>query len=244
MSLASAAIALQSNGPHRALSHHMDRRSLIVIAVVGLHVLGLWALQAGLLRRAVEYVIPVAVLSDVIEAPQPQVTPTPPQPRPAPVPMAAPRAQPVAQPAPLPVAVETAVPTPQEPVEPIKPQPAATSTPVAVAAAEPTAPPTPQAPPAPPRIELPSSSAEYLNNPAPPYPPLSKRRGEQGKVVVRALIEVNGTASQAEIRTSSGHDRLDQAALQTVLKWRYVPGRRAGVPEAMWFNIPIHFVLE
>jgi protein TonB len=67
---------------------------------------------------------------------------------------------------------------------------------------------------------------------------------EQGKVIVRALIEVNGTASKAEIRSSSGYDRLDQTALQTVLKWRYVPGKRAGVPEAMWFNIPINFVLE
>ena len=73
---------------------------------------------------------------------------------------------------------------------------------------------------------------------------MSKRLNEQGKVIVRAFIEVNGTASKAEIRTSSGFERLDQTALQTVLKWRYVPGKRAGTPEAMWFNIPINFVLE
>jgi protein TonB len=29
-----------------------------------------------------------------------------------------------------------------------------------------------------------------------------------------------------------------------VLRWRYVPGKRAGVAEAMWFNVPINFVLE
>jgi protein TonB len=108
-------------------------------------------------------------------------------------------------------------------------------------AAAPTAPP---APPAPPRVELPSSSADYLNNPRPPYPPLSKRLGEQGKVVVRVFIEANGAASKAEIRSSSGYDRLDQTALQTVLKWRYAPGKRNGVAEAMWFNVPISFVLE
>lgn len=62
--------------------------------------------------------------------------------------------------------------------------------------------------------------------------------------MVRAFIEANGTATKAEVRTSSGYDRLDQAALQTVLKWRYVPGKRAGVIEGMWFNVPIHFVLE
>jgi protein TonB len=102
----------------------------------------------------------------------------------------------------------------------------------------------PPAPPAPPRLEPPSSSASYLNNPRPPYPPLSKRLGEQGKVVVRVFIEANGTATRAEILSSSGYDRLDQTALQTVLKWRYTPGKRNGVAEAMWFNVPISFVLE
>ena len=98
--------------------------------------------------------------------------------------------------------------------------------------------------PAPARIELPSSSADYLNNPRPAYPGLSKRLGEEGKVVLRVLIEADGSASKAEIRSSSGYDRLDQAALQTVLRWRYLPGKRGGVAEAMWFNVPINFVLE
>ena len=100
------------------------------------------------------------------------------------------------------------------------------------------------APPAPPKIELPSSQASYLNNAPPRYPSMSKRLGEQGRVVIRALIATDGTASQATIRTSSGYLRLDETALKTVLQWRYVPGKRAGVPEAMWFNIPLDFVLE
>ena len=103
---------------------------------------------------------------------------------------------------------------------------------------------TPAAPPAPAKVELPNASASYLNNPKPPYPALSKRLGEEGKVVVRAWIDTHGRATQAEIKTSSGYERLDQTALQTVLNWRYVPGKRAGVPEAMWFNIPLNFVLE
>lgn len=73
---------------------------------------------------------------------------------------------------------------------------------------------------------------------------MSRRLGEQGQVIVRARIEVDGSASQAQINTSSGHTRLDETALQTVLSWRYTPGTRNGVPEAMWFHIPIHFVLE
>jgi protein TonB len=93
-------------------------------------------------------------------------------------------------------------------------------------------------------LVLPSSDADYLNNPRPPYPPMSKRLREQGKVVVRTLIGVDGTAQQAEIKQSSGFDRLDQAALATALRWRYVPGKRAGIAETMWFNLPFTFVLE
>mgnify|MGYP006154400979 CR=1 FL=1 len=131
------------------------------------------------------------------------------------------------------------------PIVAAPPEPApAPSPPVQAAPVTAPSPPAPPAPPAPPVVVLPSSSADYLNNPRPPYPPLSKRLGEQGKVVIRAFIETNGTATKAEIRTSSGYERLDQAALQTVLKWRYVPGKCAGAAEAMWFNVPIHFVLE
>ncbi len=242
MNAASAALALPLTGPEPAQEStpRMDRRLLIVIAVVGFHVLGLWALQSGLLRRAVELVVPVAVLAEMIEPPQPQATPAPPQPQSKPITVqktvVPPR--PVAQPAPQPVAVTTPTPEPQAPTGIVETQPPAPPAP----AAEPA--PAAPAPPAAVRVELPSSSADYLNNTPPPYPPLSKRLGEQGKVVVRAFIELNGSASKAEIRSSSGHERLDQAALQTVLKWRYVPGKRAGVPEAMWFNIPINFVLE
>jgi protein TonB len=91
---------------------------------------------------------------------------------------------------------------------------------------------------------LPSTSAEYLQNPPPTYPPTSRRLGEQGTVIVRVLIGADGLAQEAELRKSSGFDRLDRAALETVRKWRYVPGKRGGVPEAMWFNVPINFVLE
>ena len=97
---------------------------------------------------------------------------------------------------------------------------------------------------APPRIELPTRNADYLQNNKANYPALSRRLGEQGQVMLRVLIGTDGVAQKAEISTSSGYERLDQAALATVLRWRYAPGRRAGVPETMWFSVPINFVLE
>lgn len=220
----------------------MNRNVVIAGGVVLFHAALLWALQTGLLRRAVEIIVPAQILSEII-APAPPPAPPPPQPRPQPqiTPAVRPAVrQPVAPPPPQPLAIADPTPAPQAPIGVLTPQPPAPpiTTPVALAPAA------PPAPPAPPRIVLPSSDADYLANPRPAYPPLSKRLGEQGKVVVRVLIGTDGTAQKAEIRTSSGFDRLDQAALATVQRWRYVPGKRDGVPEAMWFNIPINFVLE
>ncbi|TAG77772.1 MAG: energy transducer TonB [Burkholderiales bacterium] len=98
-------------------------------------------------------------------------------------------------------------------------------------------------PPAPPRIELPSSNADYLNNPAPPYPAQSKRLGEQGKLLLHVFVSATGAAEKVEIRQSSGFERLDQIALETVKKWKFVPGKRNGNPEAMWVNVPLVFEL-
>jgi protein TonB len=93
-------------------------------------------------------------------------------------------------------------------------------------------------------VAQPSSDADYLHNPKPAYPPLSRRLGEQGTVIVRALIGTDGSAHTAEIQQSSGFTRLDQAALATTLRWRYVPGTRGAVAQAMWVNLPFSFVLE
>jgi TonB family C-terminal domain len=216
----------------------MKRNLIIICSVVAFHVAALWALQTGLLRRAVEIVVPVEILSEFMTPTAPQAAPTPPVP-----PKSTPVKQPVAKSpmpvrtvTPQPVAVANPAPSPTAPVSVTEQAPVLSAQQVASAVP----------PPAPtsPHVELPSSNADYLQNPKPPYPALSKRLGEQGKVVVRVLIGTDGTAQQAEIRQSSGYERLDQAALGTVLRWHYVPGKRAGVPEAMWFNVPINFVLE
>ena len=95
-----------------------------------------------------------------------------------------------------------------------------------------------------PSLVEPSADADYLKNPPPGYPRISRRMGEQGTVIVRVFISTQGLPEKAEVRTSSGFARLDQAALDAVQRWRFVPGHRHGTPEAMWFNIPVRFVLE
>ena len=213
----------------------MNRNLVIASSVVILHVAILWAMQTGLLRRTVEWVVPAEILVEFIEPPAPKVVPRLPAPTPAPLKQAQTKTlAPVQAITPQPLAIADPTPSPHAPAGVVTPTvPAPT-----------VAPPIAVAPPAPARVELPSSDADYLQNPKPTYPGLSKRLGEQGKVVLRVFIEADGKAEKAEIKQSSGFERLDQAALATVLRWRYVPGKRAGVAEGMWFNVPISFVLE
>ena len=233
------------SAPSATASVRIGRHAGIGLAVVALHVGVIWALQSGLVMQAAELIVPVELLARFIEPPQPKpalAEPAPALPAPVAKPATAvqkkavPRPPPQAQAQPL--AVPDPAPSTNAPSGSLAPALPPVSDPVALLSAA------PSAPPAPPTVLLPSSNADYLQNPKPAYPPLSKRLGEQGKVVVRVQIGIDGVARNAELRQSSGFERLDQAALNTVLKWRYVPGKRGGVPEDMSFNVPINFVLE
>jgi protein TonB len=225
-------------------------RNLAVAAgVLLLHVGGVWALQSGLVQRVAESVLPVQLVAVLVEPERPVMEP-PRREEPPPPPPLVRKVAPAPAPRPVPVARPTPAPTPMP--APAPEAPVAASTPVALAPVTtpvadnaPPAPPAPVVAKAPPAaVELPSSDAEYLQNPKPAYPPISRRLREEGKVVLDVLIGADGTAQQARVQRSSGFERLDLAALATVQRWRYVPGRKGGVATAMWFSVPIQFVLE
>lgn len=73
---------------------------------------------------------------------------------------------------------------------------------------------------------------------------MSLRLREQGTVLVDVLVSDVGLASEAKVKKSSGFFRLDTAAVSTVLTWRFVPGKRAGVAQSMWFTVPIAFTIQ
>ncbi|MEI8570470.1 energy transducer TonB [Methylomonas sp. LW13] len=93
-------------------------------------------------------------------------------------------------------------------------------------------------------MTLPTLNADYLNNPAPAYPSASRQLGEQGKVLLRVLVNTDGAVEQVTLRKSSGFDRLDQAAQDTVQKWRFVPARRGEQVVSAWVVVPVSFSLE
>jgi protein TonB len=159
--------------------------------------------------------------------------------------------KPAQPPKPLPVR-SAPRPMPPRPVEPAPPMtitaeaPAHVEAPIAEVAKP--LPSVHEAAVSPPAAELPTTppsfNAAYLDNPPPNYPPLARRSGEQGRVLLRVLVTPGGVAETVELRTSSGSSRLDNAALEVVKRWRFVPARRGDQPVAAWVLVPINFTLE
>ncbi|MFZ2852863.1 MAG: energy transducer TonB, partial [Rhodocyclaceae bacterium] len=106
------------------------------------------------------------------------------------------------------------------------------------------APSPPPAPAAPAVLSQPRFDADYLQNPPPAYPALSRRMGEEGRVVLRVFVEPNGRPSAIEVRNGSGSPRLDQAALDAVARWKFVAARRGDEAVGAWVLVPIVFNLR
>ena len=65
----------------------------------------------------------------------------------------------------------------------------------------------------------------------PPYPPIARRIGAEGKVTLRLTVSAEGKVTAADIVTSSGRDDMDQGAQQWIMAhWAYKPALDKGVP--------------
>ena len=65
---------------------------------------------------------------------------------------------------------------------------------------------------------------------SPFYPQLSRRRGEEGIVVISLEISASGEVTEIHTARSSGHKRLDKAAIKAVKKAQFTPATRFGKP--------------
>lgn len=84
---------------------------------------------------------------------------------------------------------------------------------------------------------------DYMLNPAPEYPALSRTRGEEGTVWVEAEVGADGRCASARVQKSSGHLLLDEAAVAAVRDWTFRPATRLGRPVASVVIIPVRFRL-
>ena len=197
----------------------------------------------------------------------PRVAPqTPPTPAPTPVPVPAPAPAPAPAPVPVPVPVISIAPAPPPaaPPESLEMPPATEAERGSLAATQ--APDSAQVSSASPVPDVtPSQAPNQSENEnrvgettaqrvlpqvitarrvAPIYPATSRRRSEEGDVVLDVLVGADGRVTQITVAGSSDFERLDKAAVAAVQQWRFVPGRVAGEPQAMRLRVPIRFQLR
>jgi TonB family protein len=84
----------------------------------------------------------------------------------------------------------------------------------------------------------------YKENPAPGYPMQAKKNGYEGTVVLEVLVTKDGKAGKVSVFQSSRYSLLDEAAMSSVKKWRFEPGKRGDEKVDMPVKIPIRFKLE
>lgn len=200
--------------------------------IVLLHIGFFYALQSGLLRKASE-AIPREVIATFIT---PQPVREKPQAQPA-VPKTVPAVKKAVTP-PKPAPVVTPAPSPKAisvDATPPAPEPAA---PVAAATV---APPAPAAPAQPKTI---TSGIEYIQAPQPEYPPISRRMGEEGKAVLRVLVNEKGRPERVDLHKSSGIARLDEAARKAVMRALFKPFIEDGKAVPAYAIVPINFQLD
>jgi protein TonB len=179
-------------------------------------------LMVSLIEPEVEEPQPQPKRQPKLQPPKPVVKPLPPPPILAAKSTLAPISQPE-------VEAPKSTPVPK-PVPEVLPPPAAEAAKSAPSASPPSTPPQP---------------ADYLANPKPPYPHLSRRLGEEGTVRLNILVNPDGSVAQLEVAKSSGYPRLDRSAIETVQSsWKFEPARQGGMPVAAWVIVPIQFTLR
>ena len=155
----------------------------------------------------------------------------------SPKPMEPPKSQ-TAEPRPTAPQVRERAPQPNRPILAMAPR-ENSPTPTHTVAPQISAPTAPESAPT-----LAPAPAAYLNNPEPKYPPLSRRLGEEGKVLLKVRVTADGQPSAVDLEKTSSFERLDDAARQAVARWRFVPAKRGDEAIEATVIVPIVFRLD
>ncbi len=197
-----------------------------LLFVIALHTAALWGLwQHRLLPSPVDV---ATLFVNFIAPPVPEKKEEPKRPPP-------PKPKPIEKPQPRQIVAETPVVAPTDYVAPPPP-------PVPAPAPVIEAPPMPL--PAGPVAMSSELSVACPERSAPAYPAQSRRFGETGVVLLRVELDESGRVAAAHVRSSSGHARLDEAALGAVKTWRCTPALRDGQPVRAIALQPFKFILQ
>ncbi|MBI3675522.1 MAG: energy transducer TonB [Proteobacteria bacterium] len=81
------------------------------------------------------------------------------------------------------------------------------------------------------------------NNVQPAYPDSAQASGEEGSVDIALYVNPRGKPKKLRIVQSSGFEDLDDAAVDAVLNWKFVPATYDGDTVSQWTTVRIVFRL-
>jgi len=202
-------------------TNFFSRRSLVLVAIIGIHVLIGWALLSGVAQHIIETVAP-PIVTDIIEEVETRDEPPPPPPpefeRP-----------PVEVPPPE-VTIDIPQEAPRNTISNVTNQPR---------------PPAPPPPPPPPRAVKKASLGRNFPNSEDYYPAASKRLGEEGSPTVKVCVGPNGRLTEEPtIAQSSGNARLDEGAVKLAKAGRYVAGTVDGQATTDCISFRVKFEMK
>lgn len=93
-------------------------------------------------------------------------------------------------------------------------------------------------------VTMPNPFAKGLDNPKPPYPLISRRLNEEGKVVLNVCVSLTGLVENLKLEKTSGYQRLDDIALETVKKWKFIPAKNHDRDINACYLLPVQFILR
>ncbi|TDX52997.1 energy transducer TonB [Orenia marismortui] len=85
---------------------------------------------------------------------------------------------------------------------------------------------------------------KLTNYQQPIYPASMRRREIEGKVILKVLLDQQGSVKKIKVERSSGYQKLDQAAVEAVGKWKFSPTKKEGKEVEALVLIPVNFRLN
>lgn len=85
---------------------------------------------------------------------------------------------------------------------------------------------------------------QLLSATKPRYPESARRNNIEGTAVVGLTIGTDGRVSSAWLESSSGNSAMDEAAVEEVYNWRFVPAKRNGAAITVNSRVPVVFRLH
>ena len=198
------------------------RRTVVLFAIIALHLFIFWALATGLAQRAIEVLAP-PIQTDIVQEEQKKVEPPPPPPPEFQKP---------------PVEVPPPDVTIDMPAGPTQTTAISNVTTKHVEAAPP--PPTTG-------TKVGAKPGKGFPNTEDYYPPASQRLGEEGAAIVHVCVAPNGKLTEPPtIAQTSGSPRLDEGAMKlaTAGSGRYKPATEDGKPIQDCFVFRIKFTMR